>query len=96
MINRRSEEKRAQETKDKSVLDFGQVVLRRAALSEAHLKGANFIGVHLERANLARATGITRAQIDEAFGDAVTELPADVTRPAHWAEREGEGATPAA
>lgn len=45
--------------------------LRRAALSDAHLEGAN----------LQEARGLTREQIAQAYTDALTQLPAYLTPP---------------
>ena len=53
-----------------------------AFLVGAHLAGAT--SAHIERTDLSRAIGLTQAQIDQAFGDAETQLPKGLTRPAHW------------
>lgn len=63
--------------------------LRGAELSGALLERADFAGARLGGANLAganlnEARNLTQGQIDEAFGDAVTQLPPHLTRPAGW------------
>ena len=75
VIRGRSEEHRAEETKDWRVIDFRQVGLRRANLREAHLEradlreahleGADLYGAHLKHANLDRAH-FERAQLGGA------------------------------
>ncbi|MFD5397010.1 pentapeptide repeat-containing protein [Streptomyces sp. NPDC127097] len=68
--------------------------LRGACLIAADLKGADLrtadlIGADLRAADLAGAdlTGalfLTQAQLNAAEGDAATELPQNLSRPAHW------------
>ena len=53
--------------------------LREACLSAAFLRRADLRG-----ADLSTATGLTGAQLCDAIGDARTELPAGVARPADW------------
>jgi len=65
------------------ILDFRRAVLRRADLLWAHLDGANLGG----------ARGLTQKQINEAYGDAKTQLPDGLTRPARWAAPAGGGAS---
>ena len=50
----------------------------------ARLYGANLQAAHIEGAHLGAANGLTQAQINSAVGDWRTELPAELTRPAHW------------
>jgi hypothetical protein len=69
--------------------------LEGADLYRAHLEGAFLYEAHLEGAFLSGALGLTQRQIDTAFGDAETRLPAGLTRPAHWLEPKG-GSAPAA
>jgi hypothetical protein len=63
--------------------------LRGAELSGALLERADFAGARLGGANLAganlkEARNLTQGQIDEALGDAVTQLPPDLARPEGW------------
>jgi hypothetical protein len=63
--------------------------LRGAELCEALLERADFAGARLGGANLAGASlrearNLTQAQIDEAFGDALTVLPPHLARPEGW------------
>ncbi|MDT3438721.1 pentapeptide repeat-containing protein [Pseudofrankia sp. BMG5.37] len=63
-------------------------------LTEAHMFGADLTGVmlagvnltdaQLDGANLTYARGLVQGQVDVAMGDALTQLPADVTRPSSW------------
>jgi uncharacterized protein YjbI with pentapeptide repeats len=55
-----------------------------ALFEGAHLEGAVFMEAHLEGADLNGAIGLTQANLEWAFGDDRTVLPADLTRPAHW------------
>jgi len=64
------------------------VHLEGADLRGAYLEGADLREAHLEGADLSRAKGLTQAQVDAAFGDAETELPEGLTRPAHWTQPE--------
>ena len=61
----------------------------------AHLEGANLCEAHLEGADLRAADGLTQAQIEAAYGDAATQLPEGLTRPARWTAATGGGAAPA-
>jgi uncharacterized protein YjbI with pentapeptide repeats len=54
-----------------------------ADLRGAHLEGANLEDAYLDGADL-RDMDITQAQLDSAHGDAHTEIPDHLTRPAHW------------
>jgi uncharacterized protein YjbI with pentapeptide repeats len=58
--------------------------LANASLVGAYLAGANLRGAHLEGANvsgaeMARAVGLTQAQLSTACGDASTRLPKGLT-----------------
>jgi len=68
--------------------------LEGANLVEAHFNGANLVDAHfdertrlgdahLEGANLVGTT-VSQKQLESAFGDAATQLPAGVSRPASW------------
>jgi uncharacterized protein YjbI with pentapeptide repeats len=64
--------------------------LCRADLSGADLRGASLVSAFLKctdlsAADLSTARGLTTAQINEAYGDGQTRLPANVVRPAGWA-----------
>jgi hypothetical protein len=61
--------------------------LRGADLRYADLIGADFRGAQLEGANLGGALFLTQPQVDAAAGDARTQLPAALRRPAHWLGR---------
>jgi uncharacterized protein YjbI with pentapeptide repeats len=64
-------------------------LLVAADLSKADLRDADLIGADLRDADLSGAdlTGalfLTQAQLNAAKGDAATELPPTLSRPAHW------------
>jgi uncharacterized protein YjbI with pentapeptide repeats len=59
--------------------DLGWTDLTLADLTGADLRAANLRG-----ANLARSLFLTQPQLDVAVGDASTELPWRLTRPAQW------------
>jgi uncharacterized protein YjbI with pentapeptide repeats len=74
--------------------------LEHADLSLARLEHTSLIGVrlehaklhlaHLESADLSRVTGLTQAQIDQAYGNAETQLPEGLIPPKRWTvEQEG-------
>jgi uncharacterized protein YjbI with pentapeptide repeats len=58
--------------------------LSGADLSSAHLKGARLGVASLQGADLRNRFDLTHKQVDEAFGDAESKLPAALTRPASW------------
>jgi uncharacterized protein YjbI with pentapeptide repeats len=58
--------------------------LGRADLTLADLTGADLRGANLRGANLAQSLFLTQPQLDVAMGDASTQLPSPLTRPAHW------------
>ena len=63
--------------------------LTGADLTDAVLDNADLTGARLDRAiligaSLADARGLTQAQIDAAYGDASTVIPASVMPPASW------------
>ncbi len=60
--------------------------LRGADLDRADVTGADLRGAELSGASLARTIFLTQAQVDSARGDALTILPAGLTRPAWWPE----------
>jgi hypothetical protein len=57
--------------------------LEGAVLFGAHLEGAYIWHAHLEKADL-REAGLTSDQINQAFGDSLTILPTELTRPELW------------
>lgn len=59
--------------------DLSEALLERADFAQARLSGAN-----VASANLNDARNLTQGQIDEALGDALTILPAHLTRPEGW------------
>jgi hypothetical protein len=62
--------------------------LSNAALARTDLTGAKLTGTRLDGANLLEARNLTQRQLDDAMGDAMTELPPHLTRPAFWIEDE--------
>jgi hypothetical protein len=62
--------------------------LSNAVLARTDLAGAKLSGAGLGGANLLEARNLTQGQLDDALGDALTELPPHLTRPAFWMERE--------
>src|SRR5690606_6428817 len=66
--------------------DFRGADMPNASFVGAFLEGANFAGAKLAGANfsgaeMARARGLTQAQLNQACGDAATELPAGLRVP---------------
>jgi uncharacterized protein YjbI with pentapeptide repeats len=49
-----------------------------------NLTDAYLMRTQLAGANLARATGVTQAQLDDACGSAETKLPPNTTAPKTW------------
>jgi hypothetical protein len=83
--------------------DLSDADLREARLNDASLVGADltdamldhadFSGADLSRANLSAASlhgarNLTQQQIELALGDDHTVLPANLVRPAAWANRQ--------
>ncbi len=66
--------------------DFRGAFLFGANLANADLEDADFRGAYLDLANLATARNLTQEQIENARGDASTQLPLGLglERPAHW------------
>jgi hypothetical protein len=58
--------------------------LEGADLFRAHLEDAKLLNARLEGANLSDAVGLSEAQLAEAHGDAATQFPQGLARPAHW------------
>ena len=58
--------------------------LSLACLERADFRGAKFGGVNLAGANLLDARNLSQAQIDEALGDALTQLPSHLIKPEGW------------
>ena len=59
--------------------DLGDALLERADFA-----GALLIGTNLSGAILKEARNLTQGQIDEALGDALTQLPPHLVRPEGW------------
>jgi hypothetical protein len=59
--------------------------LATADLAGAQLDGANLSGAQLGGADLRHARALTQSQLDAARGNAETQLPAGLGRPASWA-----------
>jgi uncharacterized protein YjbI with pentapeptide repeats len=68
---------------DKANLSGAQLV--GAKLLDAALRDADLSGAQLDGADLRRALGLTQPQLDAARGNAETQLPAGLGRPARWA-----------
>ena len=61
-----------------------------ADLDEATLPGTRLRGANLSRANLSGAEHLTQEELEEAFGDEHTQLPAGLKLPAHWGVKTDE------
>jgi uncharacterized protein YjbI with pentapeptide repeats len=59
--------------------------LRGADLSMADFTGADLRAADLRGANLASSIFLSQSQVTAAKGDALTQLPPSLDRPAHWA-----------
>jgi len=75
---------------DLSYANIAGADLCRANLSGADLRHASMTSTFLKKtdvrgADLSTAVGLTDSQINDAVGDALTILPANLTRPASWA-----------
>ncbi len=68
--------------------DLGGADLTDAVLDDADFSGANIHGAIVIGASLLRTNNLTQAQLDSARGDRTTALPAHVSMPASWLERE--------
>jgi uncharacterized protein YjbI with pentapeptide repeats len=68
--------------------DLTEAHLEGADLEAAYLEGADLTEAHLEGADLREANGLTQDQLDQALGDAETQLPEGLTRPAHWLSKQ--------
>jgi len=64
--------------------NLGEADLSGADLSRANLGEADLRGADLSGADLSRAEQLLEQQLAEATGDASTQLPANLLRPAHW------------
>jgi len=67
--------------------NFSRADLTNASFVGTYLEGANFsgatlAGTNLSGAQLARATGLTQAQLNRACGDEATRLPGSLRIPA--------------
>lgn len=65
--------------------------LRGADLRWADLAGADLRGARLHGADLRDVLFCTRSQLEAALGDARTQVPARLGRPAHWRAGAGPG-----
>ncbi|HEU0016952.1 MAG TPA: pentapeptide repeat-containing protein, partial [Methyloceanibacter sp.] len=61
-----------------------------AALARTDLAGARLAGARLDGVNLLEARNLTQSQLDDALGDALTELPSHLTMPAFWMDGDAE------
>jgi len=62
--------------------------LSNSALARTDLAGTKLAGARLNGANLLEARNLTQIQLDDAMGDAMTELPPHLTKPGFWLEIE--------
>jgi Pentapeptide repeats (8 copies) len=76
------------------VVNLSGAWLPGANLSDAELTGADLSGAGLYGANLRQAQGLTQPQLDGAQGDAETQLPAGLERPASWTAPATDSASP--
>jgi uncharacterized protein YjbI with pentapeptide repeats len=67
-----------------------EAILRGADLRRGYFHGADLLGADLSGTDLSRARALTQDQINSARGDAATQLPEGLTRPASW---DGPAAT---
>lgn len=58
--------------------------LTRANLTGANLTEANLSGANLTGTDLTRVIGLSESEINKAWGDKCTLLPADLQRPEFW------------
>ena len=70
-------------------VDLRGAQLIATGLQRADLRGADLIGADLRDADLCGADGsealyLTQFQVNAARGDVATQIPARLTRPAHW------------
>ncbi len=77
---------------DLSDSSFVDCNLRGAYFRSANLNGTSFAGADLSLANLVgtdlrECRNLSQSQLEEAFGDAETVLPAPLTHPKKWPER---------
>jgi hypothetical protein len=68
--------------------DLSGARLDEADLSGAHLEGTDLSGAVLDGVDLRKANGLTQAQLDTARGNASTQLPDALRRPASWEAEE--------
>jgi hypothetical protein len=65
--------------------DLSNAILARTDMARADIAGANFCG-----ATLLGVRHLTQGQLDDALGDALTELPPNLARPAYWVDIDAE------
>lgn len=75
---------------ESSMADRITVDFEYSDLRDAQVDGVIFERANLRAANLSTAVGLSYAQIEHAFGNRETKLPADVRRPPHWDTDEDE------
>jgi|tagenome__1003787_1003787.scaffolds.fasta_scaffold20981172_7 hypothetical protein len=69
---------------------YSRRVFNGADLDEATLTGTRLRGANLSRANLSGAEHLTQEELEEAFRDEHTQLPAGLKLPAHWGVKTDE------
>jgi Pentapeptide repeats (8 copies) len=69
--------------------------LRQAHLAKTELWGTSLVDAMIDEADLETANGLDQDQLDSAWGDAQTKLPAGLTRPAsdRWLSAESDAKT---
>jgi hypothetical protein len=65
-------------------------VYSRRFFNGADLDEATLTGTRLRGANLSGAEHLTQEELEEAFGDEHTQLPAGLKLPAHWGVKTDE------
>jgi uncharacterized protein YjbI with pentapeptide repeats len=79
--------------------DLSAALLAHAGLRRANLSGAVLVETYLAGAvlhgvDLRKAYGLTQAQLDTARGDADTQLPDGLRRPASWEAEDRTASSP--
>ena len=78
-----------------SAADLGNTKLRDANLIRTYFgrtefKGTDLTGADVGGADFSDALHLTQAQLDSTRGNSKTQIPADLTRPAHWKKAGGD------
>lgn len=70
--------------------DLSGADLEKAQMDRAVLTSAKLGGVKLRKTDLATTIGLTQEQLEEATGDATTQLPSGLKRPAGWPQAKAK------